>query len=297
METPSYHVPVLLAEVLDFLQVKKGKKYIDCNLGDGGHTIEILKQGGKVLGIDSSTFSFDRALQRINSLGLATNFMGLKGNFKDVKNLVQGTEFEQVSGILFDLGISSPQLESGELGLSFLKDESLDMRLDETLGVSAADMINTLPERDLASVFREFGEENQAHRFASAIVKARSLKRISTTREVAEICRKVSPGYEKGRIHPATRVFQALRILVNTELENLKKSLPDAAQLLGPRGRMVVISFHSLEDRIVKEFGRAAQHSLKVLTPRPVMPSLGELERNPRARSAKMRVFEKNESF
>ena len=298
MTTENYHVPIMVKEVLSYFEVKQGKKFIDCNLGDAGHTIEILKNGGLVLGVDFSEFSILRAQRRIQAeLGNLGNFTSVCANFKNIHEVAQKSGFDQVDGILYDLGISSSQLDESELGLSFHKDQPLDMRMDKSLGVSAADLVNSLPQKELEHLFRELGEERLATGFSKAIVEFRKLKKIQSTKELADICRKFSPGYENGRIHPATRVFQALRIAVNSELDNLKTSLPNAAQLLKPGGRMLVISFHSLEDRIVKEFGRAEQQRLMALVKKPLLPSHSEIVDNSRSRSAKMRVFERKIDF
>ena len=296
-----YHKPVLLEEVLAHLQVKRGNKYIDATLGDGGHTIEILRLGGQVLGIDSNQKSLDRSTQRIKDLSLDQAFIGTLGNFKDIDTLASQNEFSEVDGIIFDLGFSTSELEMDELGLSFQKDEPLDMRLDKSLGVTAADLLNALPEKHLEKLIREYSDEMYAKRIAGSIVKARNLKKIQTTFHLVDVIKSVTPlGYEHKRIHPATRTFQALRIAVNDELTNLKVALPRAAHILKPgelpenqAGRLIVISFHSLEDKLVKSFGQTAQPHIRVLTKKPIVPTDAELAQNVQARSAKMRVFEK----
>ena len=288
-----YHKPVLLTEVLDSLKAEQGGKYIDCTLGDGGHTLEILKLGGMVLGLDIEHGSLERATRRISDSGFGSSFVGVLGNFKNLDNIAKANDFDRVNGIIFDLGYSSSQLEE-DLGISFKKDQPLDMRIDADLGVTAADLVNSLPEKQLADIFFEYGGEKLARKFAKASVEHRNLKKFQTTADLANlISAEASPGYEHGRIHPATRVFQALRIAVNNELENLQEALPRAAHLLLPGGRMMVISFHSLEDRISKEFGRTARPTMKVLTEKPIVASDTDVELNKRARSAKMRVFEK----
>lgn len=288
-----YHTPVLLNEVIDYLQVKSGNRYIDCNLGDAGHTLEILSRGGKILGIEIDPKSIERAKNRIKEKGFAANFQAVQGNFKDIHTLVT-PEFSNVHGILYDLGFSSTQLEDSELGLSFQEEMPLDMRMDPKLKVKAADLINVLPEKELQRLFSEYGGERYSKKFAQRIVKARNLKKLKTTKDLVDlIVFTAPPGYEHGRIHPATRVFQALRIAVNSELQNLEESLPRAADLLLPGARMVVITFHSLEDRPVKQFGCRSRLALKTLTKKPIMASNEEMQVNPRARSAKMRVFEK----
>ncbi|MFA6982135.1 MAG: 16S rRNA (cytosine(1402)-N(4))-methyltransferase RsmH [Patescibacteria group bacterium] len=289
-----YHEPVLLEETIGFLKVEKGKRYVDCTLGDGGHTVEILKKGGKVLGIDSEEGSLERAMRRIEDLGLKDGFIGVLGNFRNIENLAGNCGFTQVDGILYDLGFSSSQLETG-IGLSFQTDDPLDMRLDKSLEVTAADLLNALSERELEKMFFEYGNERYSRRFAKAIVDFRSLKRLETTKELAELLVATAPpGYENGRIHQATRVFQALRIAVNDEFGNLEHSLPRAARMLLPGGRMLVITFHSLEDKLVKEFGRSVRPGVCLITKKPVRPDQEEVDRNVRSRSAKMYVFERN---
>ncbi len=289
-----YHKPVLLREAVEHLKVNKGQKYIDATLGDGGHAIEILKMGGTVLGIDVNPAAIERAVARVKELGLDENFIAAVGNFSRIDEIAQAKGFGKVSGILYDLGYSSFELDEGERGLSFLENEPLDMRLDPSLGVTAADLVNVLSEKDLAALIYENSDERLSRRFAGAIVEARKLRKIQTSGRLAEIIKSAAPSdYERGRIHPATRTFQALRIAVNGELENLEDSLPRAARILLPGGRMVVISFHSLEDGIVKKFGLSAQPVLKKVVRKPLTPSEDEIKSNPRARSAKMRVFEK----
>ena len=290
----TYHTPVMLTETLEYINVVSGGKYIDCTLGDAGHTLEILKKGGKVLGLDVNEKALQRATERIKSAGFESNFIGVCKNFKHINNLAEQNGFSKVNGILFDLGYSSSQLADEETGLSFLANQPLDMRLDKELGVTAADLVNALSENDLAKMFLELSDEKFSKRFAKAITEHRNLKKFRTTKELVDVVVSVAPpGYEHGRIHPATRIFQALRIAVNAEIENLEVSLPRAAQTLLPGGRMIVISFHSLEDRAVKSFGRTARLYMKELTDKPLTPSATEISANVRSRSAKMRVYEK----
>lgn len=288
-----YHKPVMLAETLAHLNINKGGKYIDATLGDGGHTLAILQNGGTVLGLDYDQEALARATKRINEAGFGNNFVGIYTNFKHIDDIAVKNGFGSVAGLVFDLGYSSFQLDAGEKGLSFLSDESLDMRLDKALGVSAADLINFLNEQQLTKLISEYSDERLAKKFARAIVNARNLKKIQTTQQLAELLKSEAPsGYEHGRIHPATRTFQALRIAVNDELSNLEESLPRAARLLLPGGRMVVISFHSKEDEVVKRFGQGAQPRIKALYKKPLLPTEKEIAGNNRSRSAKMRVFE-----
>ena len=291
-----YHEPVLLKETVENLNVKEGGKYIDATLGDGGHSLEILKRGGYVLGLDVNEKSLERAQLRIKKEGLDERFKGVLGNFKNIEKIGKENGFEKVNGIVYDLGYSSYELEELGLGLSFQTDETLDMRLSNSLGVTAADLLNSLSEKDIAKLIYEYSDEKMSRKIAREIVKTRSLKKIQTTKDLVEIINSVSyPGYERGRINPATRTFQALRIVVNDEIENLKKSLPQAARLLLPGSVIILITFNSLEDKVAKEFSRRARPSIKEVYEKPLRPSEEEIERNPRSRSAKLRVFRKND--
>lgn len=244
-----FHQSVLVNEVLHLLNVKSGSWFLDATLGDGGHSLEILKQGGNVVEIDVDPEALSRAKQRFQKAGIDDNkYILIQANFRDLKSLVS----RKFSGILFDLGVSSLQLEKAERGFSFQKDAPMDMRMDPTLSVTAADLVNGLNKGELTKLFLTLGEEKQAKKIAQAIVNFRSHQPISTTLELAKIVEKVIS--KRGRIHPATKVFQALRIAVNDELNALKETLPQAWDLLLPGGKIVVISFHSLEDRIVKNF-------------------------------------------
>jgi 16S rRNA (cytosine1402-N4)-methyltransferase len=218
----------------------------------------------------------------------------VNGNFKDIDKLAIENGFNEVDGIVYDLGYSLYQLGEEDLGISFLQDQTLDMRMSKDLGVTAADLVNALSEKELSDMFYKLSDERLSRRFAKAIVSRRNLKKFQTTKDLADLLADVAPpGYEHGRIHPATRVFQALRIAVNSELENLEVSLPRAARILLPGGRMAVISFHSLEDKLVKEFGQSARPYLNWVTDKPLVPTDSEVENNSRSRSAKLRVFEK----
>ena len=291
-----YHEPVLLKETVENLNVKEGEKYIDATLGDGGHSLEILKRGGYVLGLDVNEKSLERAQLRIKKEGLDERFKGVLGNFKNIEKIGKENGFEKINGIVYDLGYSSYELEELGSGLSFQTDETLDMRLSNSLGVTAADLLNSLSEKDIAKLIYEYSDEKMSRKIAREIVKTRSLKKIQTTKDLVEIINSVSyPGYERGRINPATRTFQALRIVVNDEIENLKKSLPQAARLLLPGSVIILITFHSLEDKVAKEFSRRARPSIKEVYEKPLRPSEEEIERNPRSRSAKLRVFREND--
>lgn len=284
-----YHTSVLLQETIDGLQVKIGKKYIDGTLGAGGHTGEILKHGGVVLGIDQDSDALEEAKKNLAGLPVTIVY----GNFAHLLTIARENGFEKVAGVLFDIGVSSHQLDSAERGFSFLQDSPLDMRMDKNLHVTAADLINGLTKGELAELFLKYGEEKFAHRIAHNIVRLREKGPITTTRELADIIYRSYP--VKGKIHPATRVFQALRIAVNDELHSLEDALPQALELLESSGRIAVITFHSLEDRIVKNvFKDFAERGWgTIITDKPIEPSLSEQEENKRSRSAKLRIFEK----
>jgi len=287
----NYHTSVLLRETIDFLQVHSGKQYIDATLGGGGHTSLILKKGGKVLGIDQDQEAIDWVREEVKSQQM---FILAKGNFKDIDRIARENRFDQVSGIVFDLGISSHHIEEAGRGFSFRFDAPLDMRMDQETQVRASDLIQVLSKKDLADLFFNLGEERFSRRIAERIITARKLKKIETTQELAAIIKKAVPGGSNG-VHPATRVFQSLRIAVNDELGVLQKALPKALTLLVSKGRIGVIAFHSLEDRIVKNTFRAWEDEGlgKRITKKPVIPADKEIQENPRSRSAKLRVFEK----
>lgn len=282
-----YHKSVLLREAIDALQVRDAW-YIDCTLGDGGHSIEIIKRGGKVVGVDVDPQALERTQKRFKDEGIDEGrYKLVQGNFRDLKILIQ-TE-TRFAGGLFDLGVSSLQLESPERGFSFAKEGPLDMRMDPGLAVTALDLLKTLSRKEFYELFRSLGEEKYSKRLADTLASARE---ITTTRQLAEIVERAVGG-RRDKIHPATRVFQALRIAVNSELEALEEGLDQVIELVGKNGRIVVISFHSLEDRIVKNTFK--QWKLKglgeILTKKPISPSEDEIRENPRSRSAKMRVF------
>lgn len=291
------HLPVLTKEVLEFLNPKPGENFIDCTIDGGGHAKEILKKispAGKLLGIDLDKKMIAALQAKIKNEKL-NNLIVAEGNFKNLKKITEEKNFSRVSGILIDLGWSSIQIEESGRGFSFLKNEPLDMRYS-SFGISAAEAVNQLSEKDLADIFWQYGEERFSRRIAKKIVEARKKKRILTTFDLVDAVKTSVPrSYERGRLHPATRVFQALRIYVNQELENLKEVLPQAVEILAPGGILTVISFHSLEDRIVKNFFREMKKEgrLEILTKKPVVPSDEEIKSNPRSRSAKLRAVRK----
>ncbi len=287
------HIPVLLKETIDLLGVQEGGKYIDATLGLGGHGSEILGQGGQMLGIELDRESLKEAGRRLRDEELLGKAVLVRGNFKDIREIARVRGFVPCDGVLFDLGMSSWQLEHSGRGFSFQRDEPLDMRMDEDLAVTAADLLNGLSRDELAKLFQRYGEEQSARRIASAVVCARSLGPLESTGDLVRVIEGVKG--RRGKIHPATKVFQALRIAVNDEIANLRSALPQAFEILVAGGRLAVISFHSLEDREVKRFFKSLELRKvgSVVTAKPVRPSVGELVENPRARSAKLRVVEK----
>lgn len=294
----TYHTSVLLQETIDALQIEPGKKYIDGTIGGGGHAGAFLEKGGKVLGIDTDQEALDYVEERVRSEKLEVrsddSLVLVKGNFKDIDSIARDNGFEQVAGILLDIGVSGHHVDTAERGFSFQKEAPLDMRMDRELQVTAADLVNGLTKGELYELFTKLGEERFARSIIEGIIRARKEKRIETTMELAEIIRHAVP-YQKKGIHPATKVFQALRIAVNDELHVLVEVLPKALSLLTKGGRLVVISFHSLEDRIVKHtFIDLEKKGIgKIITKKPIIPTEEEIAANFRARSSKLRVFEK----
>jgi len=302
-----HHTPVMTPEIMQALNVQPGGRYIDGTLGEGGHSMEILKAanpGGQVLGLDADAEAISVATERLAEHGDA--FLAINVNFRDIRATALQYEFVPVHGVLFDLGVSSLQLDRESRGFSFRRSDPLDMRFSFDQQVTAADIVNEYAESELADLIFHLGEDRAARRIARAIVRSRP---INTSLELAEVINKANPRRGK-RTNPATRTFQAIRIAVNDELSALETALEQAVSLLGQGGRMAVISYHSLEDRIVKNFIRKqaadcicppgtpvcrCDHlaTLKVITRRPLIPSDSEIDANPRARSAKLRVAER----
>lgn len=280
----NFHKSVLLKETIDALRVEKGNRYIDATLGGGGHATEILRLGGIVLGIDVDK----EAIEHIEENKKPENLTLARGNFRDIDKIAPEHNFGKVAGIIFDLGVSSHQIDSVARGFSFQNDGPLDMRMDQELGVRALDLIKILTKGELYEIFTKFGEENRAWEISGAIVSARRMRPIVTTADLAKIVFETA-GQSK-------RVFQALRIVVNDELNSIMDALPKAIELLEQNGRLCVISFHSLEDRIVKrKFIEFAEKNMgKIITEKPIVPSAQEIEGNKRAKSAKLRIFERN---
>jgi len=307
MEETASHIPVLLDEVLTGLNPQPGQRFIDGTVGAGGHTEAILKAtapDGQVLAMDADPAALDIARQRLAPYGDRVRLV--HANFAQLATLAHDHHFVPVHGVLLDLGLSSIQLSAGERGFSFQSEGPLDMRYDPGGPTTAADLVNNLSQEELADLLYRFGEERRSRAIARAIVAARPLH---TTRQLAEVVARAVGGRRGARIHPATRTFQALRIAVNDELEALSRALPAAVTLLAPAGRLAVISFHSLEDRIVKDFFRRESRdcicppeqptctcghraTLRIITQKPIRASAREIAANPRARSAKLRVAE-----
>ena len=302
-----HHEPVMMPEIMQALNVQPGGRYIDGTLGEGGHSKEILRAadpGGQVLGLDADAEAITVATERLAEHG--ESFRAVNVNFRDVRATALHYEFVPVHGVLFDLGVSSLQLDRESRGFSFRRADPLDMRFSFDQQITAADIVNHYAESELADIIFHLGEDRAARRIARAIVRSRP---ILTSLELAEVIEKVNPRRGK-RTHPATQTFQAIRIAVNDELSALETALEQAVSLLGQSGRMTVISYHSLEDRIVKNFIRKqasdcicppgtpvcrCEHlaTLKVITRRPLIPTDAETASNPRARSAKLRVAER----
>lgn len=293
------HIPVLKKEVIEYLDPKPNENFIDCTIGEGGHALAILERTapkGKILGIECdpelSSQLKEKCLQRV---------ILVNDSYINLKKIVEKEKFEPVSGILFDLGISSWHLEKSGRGFSFSKNEPLIMRYNYSnelfagKELTAEKILNQWPEKEIERILREYGEERFAKKIVREIVRARGKRPIKTTFQLVEIIKKAVPkNYERGRMHPATRTFQALRIAVNDELNNLKKALPQAIEILEKSGRLAIISFHSLEDRIVKNFYQSRTSiDLKILTKKPIRPSPEEIKINPRSRSAKLRAAQK----
>ena len=307
MEEAAPHIPVLLDEVLRGLSPHPGQRLIDGTVGAGGHAEAILQAtapDGQVLALDADPTALTVARQRLTAYGERVRFV--QANFAQLAAVARDLDFVPVHGVLLDLGLSSMQLDSVERGFSFQSEGLLDMRYDPGGPTTAADLINNLAQDELADLLYRFGEERRSRTIARAIIAARPLH---TTRELADVVTRAVGGRRGARLHPATRTFQALRIAVNDELEALRKALPAAASILAPGGRLAVISFHSLEDRIVKEFFQQEakdcicppgqpvctcghRATLHIITRKPIMASSTEVTLNPRARSAKLRVAE-----
>lgn len=303
------HKPVMMAEVLAALKPEPGGVYADGTLGGAGHAAAILaasSPAGRLFGCDRDGAAIEAARQRL--AGFAGRFELRQGNYAELSDWVAAGSCD---GVLLDLGVSSPQLDVAERGFSFQQDGPLDMRMDRSQGPTAADLVNSAGTEELARIFWQYGDEHQSRRFARAIEQDRRVRRFATTRQLAGLIERLSPRAGR-KTHPATKVFQALRIAVNDEVGSLERGLVAALKILKPGGRLAVITFHSLEDRLVKEFGRERARDYEfdgevdipeLRRPRPpevrwvsrkaILPGAAELAENPRSRSAQLRVMEK----
>ena len=283
------HIPVLQKEVLEYLDPKPNENFIDCTIGEGGHSLAILEKTapeGKVLGIDWNE-------EIIKNTKYKNRIIPVCDNFVNLKEIIVKQKFKKISGILFDLGMSSWHLEGSGRGFSFLKKEPLDMRYNPQNPISAEKILNYWSREEIEKILREFGEERFSKEISEKIIETRKIEPIKNTFQLVEIVKRaMSSRYLYQKINPATRTFQALRIAVNNELNNLEESLPQALEVLERDGRMAIISFHSLEDRIVKNFfkNQAQEGKIKILTKKPVVPAGNEVKINPRSRSAKLRA-------
>jgi 16S rRNA (cytosine1402-N4)-methyltransferase len=291
------HVPVLLKEVIDYLNPQVNENFIDATIGQGGHTTAILEKNkpkGKVLGIEMDTDIYKELKEKMTKM--SDRLILINDSYINLKKIVKKNDFKPVHGILFDLGMCSWHLEASKRGFSYLKDEPLDMRFNPKNDLTAAEIINFWGIEEIEKILRELGEEKYAHRISLAIKEVRKKERIVGTQQLVNILKKVLPkNYDKKRIHFATRTFQALRIAVNDELQVIEDGIKQAIKILEPGGKIAVISFHSLEDRIVKNLFREKTKTgeLNILTKKPIGPGLEEIRNNSRSRSAKLRVAEK----
>ena len=305
------HYSVLLRECVDALNIRPDGVYVDGTLGMGGHSEQIAKrlENGLLIAIDRDRTALERAGERLAPFADRIRFV--HGNFRDLKQILQRQGVEKADGMLFDLGVSSPQLDEAERGFSYMTDAPLDMRMDTSESLTAWFVVNKWPEEKLKQILFEFGEERYAPRIAAAIVRQRAAAPIDTTGELVDVIRGAMPAAAlREKQHPAKRSFQAIRIAVNDELASIRELMDSASELLAPGGRLAVISFHSLEDRIVKNAIAAKERgctcprdfpvctcgfkqTLKSVTRKPILPSERELSENPRSRSAKLRVAER----
>ncbi len=306
------HLPVMLGPVIELLNCRPDGVYVDCTIGGGGYVQAIIERsapGGVVLGLDWDWEAIERVRERLG--GYTGRIILERANFADIRQALRSHGFEFADGIVADLGVSSYQLQDPARGFSFMQEGPLDMRMNRDLPTTAADLVNRLPERELADLIYRYGEERRSRRIARMIVEHRKGHPFTTTRELSELVRRAVPASrDSARIHPATRTFQALRIAVNGELESLERLLPEALRVLRPGGRVCIVAFHSLEDRIVKETFRNWARScrcpreraacacegrplVRMVTRKALRPSPEEVERNPRARSARLRSVEK----
>lgn len=293
MANNTLHESVLKKEVIKYLSPKPNENFIDATFNGGGHSLEIFKKTfprGKILGIELDKELLEKTRKRLKQF--EKRLVLVNDNFKNLKRIVENHDFKNISGVIFDLGFSSWHIEESKKGFSFQKNEILDMRYGDK-GIKAIDILNKWQEEDIERILREYGEERFSRKIAKAIISARREKPIIKTFELVEIIKKIIPFQRK--IHPATRTFQALRIAVNDEIGNIKSALPQALEVLKLQGRIVVISFHSLDDRIVKNYFKEEKNKgeIEILTKKPIKPTNEEIKNNPRSRSARLRAVKK----
>ncbi|MBN1794682.1 MAG: 16S rRNA (cytosine(1402)-N(4))-methyltransferase RsmH [Candidatus Omnitrophica bacterium] len=295
--TDYYHKPVLAQAVLDILEPRPSQVIVDCTVGLGGHAEAIAERigpDGMLVGLDKDVETLEQARMRLEPF--AMNVRLVHEDFRNLALIKERLRLTTIDAILFDLGLSSHQLSRSERGFSFMREGTLDMRFDRSQGLTAQEVVNTFDERALEKCFREYSEERHASRIAAMLVTERKKHPIETTTQLADIAyRSLGRFYRKRRIHPATKVFQALRILVNDELTGLSLALEGARESISPGGKICIIAFHSLEDRMVKNAFRAwlSDGSFKSITKKPIRPAIHEIQENPRSRSAKLRAVEK----
>lgn len=307
MQGSTYHVPVMAKQINAYLQPEPGMLFLDGTAGGGGHAALLLQAGAEVIGLDQDPQALAECRERLKTFESSARFV--ESNFRDACDALDSIGEERLlNGALLDIGVSSHQLDEAERGFSLMREGPLDMRMSPRAAQSAADVVNTLPAAELTRIFQQYGEEQNARRIAAKIVEVRATQPLKTTFDLVKAVESVSP--RRSAKHPATKIFQALRIHVNDELDALRHALHTLPERLAPGARLAIITFHSLEDRIVKVFFR--EHSrewidrpewpkprrnpdrlFKLLTPHPIAPSEGEMQRNPRSRSAKLRVVEK----
>ena len=306
------HISVMLEQAVDFLVWKKDGIYVDGTLGGGGHSLEILKKlegNGKLIGIDRDINAIEAATTRLSQYKDRVNL--IHNTFSNIKDVIKSIGHEKIDGVLLDLGVSSPQLDEAERGFSYMQDAALDMRMDSASDITASIIVNNYSEKDLRGIIQKYGEERWASRIANFIVKERETMPILTTAQLVEVIKKAIPASARREgPHPAKRTFQAIRIAVNRELEEIESAIPDIVDVLNPGGRVCIITFHSLEDRIVKQSFKNLTNpctcpkqfpicicnkkpEISIITRKPIIPDKYELDNNPRARSAKLRVAEK----
>ena len=287
------HIPVLTNEVLESLNPAPNENFVDCTVGQGGHTKLILEKtspNGKVLGIDLDPKQIENCKNNLSEF--KDRLILVNDSYSNLEKIITEQNFK-ADGILLDLGMSSWQIGESEKGFTFLKDEPLDMRYNKNNELTAEEIVNTWPEKEIEKILEEYGEENFAKKIAKNIIEQRKIEKIKSTFQLVEVIKDATPSnYWRGKIHYATRTFQALRIAVNDELNNLIKVLPQVLSILSSGGRIAIISFHSLEDRVVKNFLRDSEKSgiIKILNKKPIIAEITELGINPRSRSAKLRA-------